>query len=130
MYRVKKLFIYFIAVFVLFFTQGCGGDNIQKEINAGNPFTVIFDRLDVDLGNITPNSRFEVQFKDGKFEATGIPKGQTSPQTVAYALSQSGINESSCPKCISIWGAIFEYDEDNNIFKDKKIVGQIVLKKK
>ena len=115
---------------MLFLTQGCGGDKTQKEINAGKPFTAIFDKIDIDLGGIAPGSSVEMQFKDGKFEATGIPKGQTSPQTASYALSQTaGVTESSCPNCISVWGAIFQYDKDNNLLKDKKIIGRIVLKK-
>lgn len=127
MFRAKRLSIYFIPVLMLFLAQGCGGDKTQKEINAGKPFTVFFD---VDYDIFSKGSPYEVQLKNGKFEATGIAKGQTSPQTASYALSQTvGVTESSCPKCISVWGAIFEYDKDNNLLKDKKIVGRIALKK-
>lgn len=129
MFRVKSLLIYFIPVFVLFLAQGCGSEKTtQQEINAGKPFTVIFNNFDIDLGTVAPNSSLEVQLKNGKFVATGIAKGQTSPQTASYSLLDSGVTEASCPKCISVWGGIFEYDEHNNLLKDKKIIGRIVLK--
>jgi hypothetical protein len=125
MFKEEKIFIYFALVLMLFLILGCVNDKTTKEINAGKPFTVFLDKLDGDLGTISNGSTFDVRLKDGKFEATGIPKGGTSPETHSYALVKS-VN----PNSISIWGAEFEYNSDNYLIFNNKIVGRIVLKGK
>lgn len=127
MFKIKNVLIYVPLVLVLFLILGCGGeDKTTKAINAGKPFTVIFD---VDYDVFSKGSTFEVQLKNGKFEATGSAKGN-SPETKSYALIQSGKDASNCPNCISIWGAVFQYDKNNNLLLDNKILGRLVLKEK
>lgn len=125
MFRIKNVFIYVPLVLVLSLILGCGGeDKTTKAINAGKPFTVIFD---VDYDVFPKGSTFEVQLKNGKFEATGIRKGNTVPETHLYAL---GKEASNYPNCISIWGATFQYDKNNNLLLDNKILGRLALKEK
>ena len=125
MFKEEKIFIYFALVLMLFLTLGCENDKTTKEINAGKPFTVILDKLDGDIDGISHRSTFDLRLKDGKFEATGIPKGGTSPETHSYALVKA-VN----PKSISIWGVEFEYNSDNYLIYNNKIVGRLVLKGK
>jgi len=120
MFKVKKYFIYFTTGLMLLLILGCGGVNTTEEISAGKPFTVFFD---VDYDVFSKGSTFEVQLKNGKFEATGIHKGRTSPETSSYVLTKSGN-----PNRISVWGAEFQYDKDNHLLLNNKIIGRLVIK--
>lgn len=90
----------------------------KKRISSGDEFKAVLDKT---VGTLAEQEVYLVRYLDGGFETTGYNLYYEGEHTQTYSNANPKHEE------ISLWGAVFKFNEEGELFYKGEKIGRIFL---